>query len=101
MISIRTTFPLLGLLVALAGCSGETGAAPSATSATTAQAESATTTANAQGSRFNRGRGDFHRPHGGQEFLLRAALHEPSVNLTAAQKTILEGALADSEPKAP
>ena len=99
MMSIRTTFPLLGLLVALAGCSGESGAAPSATNATTAQAEA--TPATAQASVANPGHGDFHRFHGGQEFLLRAALHEPSLNLTAAQKTTLEGALADSAPKTP
>jgi len=84
MISFRasTTFPLFGLLVALAGCSGETGAGHSAT---TAQAVNAPAEQSAIGGARER------RPHGGPDALLSAALHE-QLNLTPAQRTTIEGA---------
>ncbi len=93
MISFRATATasLLGLLVALAGCSAQTGATGSAGSAETIQAVDPAPAAQAV---------NFHGP--GQEHLLVAALREPSLNLTAAQKTAIEGALtASSTPRAP
>lgn len=93
MISFRATATasLLGLLVALAGCSAQTGATGSAGSSETIQAVEPGPAAQAV---------NFHGP--GQEHLLVAALREPSLSLTAAQKTAIEGALtASASPRAP
>jgi len=83
MISLRTTFPLFGLLVvALAGCSGETGGA---NTVTTAQGVNAEQTASASDKWHG------HRSHGGPDAIVFAALHEP-IHLTAAQRAAIEGA---------
>ena len=96
MISFRASaLPVLGFLVVLAGCGGATSTAngPDSTESTTQAANVAQTTAPTQGQHFHGGPG--------QEFLLRAALHEQSLNLTDAQKTTIENAMTASEPKGP
>ncbi len=98
MISLRaSTLSLLGLLVALAGCSAQSGAAGSAESAGTVQATDSTATTTPSPVLLQQA--SFHK-RGGQAFLLQAALREP-INLTAAQKTTIEAALAESVSKAP
>ena len=94
MISFRssTTLPLFGLLIALAGCSGQTGAASAVDS--TAAAQTTKNTAD----NVHPSPAAFHRPPHGPEHLLAAALHEP-INLSAEQKTAIEGALAEAAPK--
>jgi Spy/CpxP family protein refolding chaperone len=101
MISLRalSTASLLGLLVTLAGCSAESGTASGADTTNTAKSKD-TASAVTTGEQVNRG--PQHGPgHGGPDFLLVAALHEPSLNLTAEQKTAIEGALAANKPAAP
>ena len=99
MISFRalSTVSLLGLLVTLAGCSAESATAGGADTAGTTRAAD-TVVADQASSDHGPGRGP--RPGGGPDFLLFAALHEP-INLTAAQKTTIEGALAANKPSAP
>jgi Spy/CpxP family protein refolding chaperone len=101
MISFRalTTVSLLGLLVTLAGCSAESGTASGAGTQDTARASD---TVAAQSSSDQAARGPARGPHpGGPDFLLVAALHEPAMNLSAEQKTTIEGALTASRPAAP
>lgn len=80
------TFPIFGLLVvALAGCSGETGAANTVTTSpngTVAQTE----TASNVGDRGHHAR----RPHG-PDAIVFASLHE-NINLTDAQRSTIQGA---------
>ena len=96
MISIRalSTVSLLGLLVAVAGCTGETGTAAAAGTPATVQESVAVATPAAN----HAARGPRHR--GGPDSLLVAALHAP-INLTAAQKSTIESALATTKPAAP
>ena len=100
MSSIRatSTFSILGLLVALAGCSAESGTASAAGTSDTARAQTAALAAST--GEASAARGPAHGPHPGPDFLLVAALHEP-INLTDAQKTTLESALTASRPAAP
>ena len=89
MISFRASsvvVPFFGLLVALSGCAAQT---TSADSADTAQAQSPVAAQQAQNARM-------HGPRGGN--LLVAALREPSLNLTDAQKQTIESALQASAP---
>jgi Spy/CpxP family protein refolding chaperone len=97
MISIRTlsTVSLLGLLVAVAGCTGETGAATG--SSTTAQ-ETAAVTRAATDQGPSHGPKGHHR--GGPDSLLVAALHAP-LDLTAAQTATIKSALEATRPAAP
>ena len=101
MISFRTsmTLPLFALLAAVAGCSGEsaTGTGTESARVETAVTEQPAVTPEGQPAGFARHRGG---PQGGPDFLLVAALHEP-INLTATQKTAIEGALTSRAPKAP
>jgi Spy/CpxP family protein refolding chaperone len=100
MSSIRatSTFSILGLLVALAGCSAESGTASAAGTSDTARAQTAALTAPTGDA--TAARGPAHGPHPGPDFLLVAALHEP-INLTDAQRVTLEGALTASRPATP
>ena len=93
-----STFSILGLLVALAGCSAESGTASAAGTSDTARAQTAALTACTGDD--SAARGPAHGPHPGPELLLVAALHEP-INLTDAQKATLESALIASHPAAP
>ncbi|MEO8876894.1 MAG: hypothetical protein ABI461_14970, partial [Polyangiaceae bacterium] len=96
MISFRasktfvSSFGVLALLATLAGCAAQT---TSAESATPSQ-ESVATAAAVQG------RGPQFRA-GPEGHLLAAALREPSINLTTAQRSTIEGALQSMEPKGP
>jgi Spy/CpxP family protein refolding chaperone len=96
MISIRTlsTASLLGLLVAVAGCTGETGTTAAAAAPATAQESVVVAAATSPVAAHGPSR---HR--GGPASLLVAALHAP-INLTDAQKATIEGALAANQPAA-
>jgi Spy/CpxP family protein refolding chaperone len=86
-------FVTLGLLAAMAGCSGEA----ANTQSTALSAQQPQTQNEPPKDRPHHG----HRPHhGGPDFLLMAALHEP-INLTAAQKTTIEDAMKEARPKGP
>lgn len=100
MISFRalSTASLLGLLVTLAGCSAETGTASGADSAETANAKDSVALEGSS-DEARAAHGPRGRHAGGPDFLLVAALHAP-INLTAEQKTTIQGALAQSAPKA-
>ena len=93
MISFRasTTLPILALLATLAGCAAQTSSAESAT------APQETVAAQAQGPQA---RGPEFRG-GPQSFLLVAALREPTLNLTDAQRATIEAALKSTEPQGP
>ena len=88
------TLPLVALVAALAGCSAEAGT--SAGAETTDDARSsvvAEQTAGAEGAREGaRMRLMAHHRAGGPDFLVHAALRAP-INLTAEQKTTIEGLL--------
>jgi Spy/CpxP family protein refolding chaperone len=93
MKSFRSMFPILGVVAVLAGCSGSestnTGQGSSAISATT-------TSEKPEEGRPHAGRG--HGPgHGGPDFLVFAALHENSINLSAEQRTTIEGLIGKRE----
>jgi Spy/CpxP family protein refolding chaperone len=92
MISIRSlaSVSLLGLLVALAGCSGEAG---TATGSETAAQNSAPVAQTAQAPRAMHG-----VRRGGQASLLVAALHAP-INLSAEQTATIKSALATLKPE--
>ncbi|MDB4942163.1 MAG: hypothetical protein JWP97_1697 [Labilithrix sp.] len=100
MISIRSlsTVSLLGLLVTLAGCSGEAASGTGADTTETVRAKE--TVADSTSADPARAQHRGHHP-GGPDFLLVAALHEPTLNLTDAQKTTIQGALDASKPAAP
>lgn len=96
MISIRksATLSIFGFLFVLAGCGSQAGGSDVAQPGVTAQAELAPAIkADVTPVKFEHG---FRR--GGPDMLLRAALHAP-INLTAEQKTTIEGALKDLAPK--
>lgn len=100
MISFRATMtlPLFGLLVALAGCSAESGNNAGAESANAALSENADTTAPSAHHGRRGHHGHFgHRPHGGSGFLVGAALHE-SIGLTSEQQSTIAG-LRDEAPQ--
>ena len=92
MKSFRTLFPVLGVVAMLAGCSGGAGANTNVDSANAAMSKAESS--DPQG-RHHRG-----PRHGGPDFLIGAALHEP-IQLTAEQKTTIEGLAAQTKPKAP
>lgn len=94
MKSFRSMFPILGVVAVLAGCSGSestnTGQGSSAISATT-------TSEKPEEGRPHAGR-PMHGPgHGGPDFLVFAALHENSINLTAEQRSTIEGLIEKRE----
>ena len=94
-----STASLLGLLVTLAGCSGEATAASGADTSNSVKSKDTVAAAQPAGDQA-RGPSRGHGP-GGPDFLLVAALHEPSLSLTAAQKSTIEGALEASKPAGP
>ena len=97
---IVTTASLLGLLATLAGCSAESATSSGAETASTARASDTVAAAPAATDPRTAG-GPARGPHpGGPDFLLMAALHEP-IDLTAEQKTAIEGALEASKPAGP
>lgn len=101
MFSFRTVsaVSILGLLVTIAGCSG---AAESNSGADTTGTVRAQDSVAAQGGRrFGKGGPRHGGPRGGGDMLVGAALHEPSVNLTADQKTTLVAALKADRPAKP
>lgn len=95
MFSFRTVSAasILGLLVTLAGCSGAAESGTGSDTTGTARSEVAA-------QRDDRGpRGPHRGPGGGG--LLVAALHEPTLNLTAEQTSTIKGALDASRPQPP
>lgn len=97
MISIRAqkTLPFLALVAVLAGCSGQTGTTGTVdpNSNPSAQSVEAPAQGHAEEARFA-----MHR-HGGPHSLLFDALREPSLNLSADQKTAIENAIKTSMPQ--
>lgn len=91
-----TSLSVLGLLVALSGCSAESATGSGAGTASTAQVADPIVAAPATASTNAAGPARGPRP-GGPDSLLVAALREP-INLTAEQKATVEGALAASKP---
>ena len=98
MFSFRTVsaVSILGLLVTIAGCSGAAESNSGADTTGTVRAQD-TVAAQNGGGRFGKG----GPRHGGGDMLVGAALHEPSVNLTADQKATLEAALKADRPAKP
>jgi Spy/CpxP family protein refolding chaperone len=96
MISIRksATLSILGFLFVLAGCGSQAGGSDVTQPGVAAQAELAPAIkADVTPVKFEHG---FRR--GGPDMLLRTALHAP-INLTAEQKSTIEGALKELAPK--
>lgn len=96
MIAFRSmTLPLFALVAALAGCSAEAGTSAGVESVDDARSNiAAEQTEKADGPRA---RG--HAP-GGPDFLVHAALRAP-IDLTAEQKTTIEGLLKADAPERP
>lgn len=96
MFSFRTVsaVSILGLLVTLAGCSGAAESGSGSDTTGTARSEVAA-------QRDERGPRGPHRGGPGGGGLLVAALHEPSLNLTAEQTSTIKGALDASRPQPP
>lgn len=97
MKSLRTLFtiPVLGVVVALAGCSAESGTNGSVENPNTAQGASQTST---EGS-SDRAEGPRRGP-GGPDFLVQAALRE-DIGLTAEQRTTIQSIVDSSRPTPP
>ena len=96
MKSFRSLFPILGVVAVLAGCSStegtSTGVASNAISAT-----SSTATDKPAGE--GRPHADRGGPgHGGPDFLVFAALHE-NIDLTAEQRSTIEGLIEKGHAK--
>lgn len=100
MISFRTVFPFLGLVVALAGCSAENSANSGVDSANAAQQKSTLSTDRASDAHRPGGPAFAGRPHGGPDFLVFAALHE-NLNLSAEQRATIEGLATKNRPAPP
>src|SRR5258707_595429 len=95
MISFRSSLSLslVALVAALAGCSGGSTVA----GANTASNVAAVASPESNGQHGHHGFGMHHR--GGPDGLIHAALREP-INLTAAQRTTIEGLVKqDATPK--
>lgn len=97
MKSLRTLFtiPVLGVVVALAGCSAESGTNGSVENPNTAQG---TSQASTEGS-SDRAEGPRRGP-GGPDFLVQAALRE-DIGLTAEQRTTIQSLVESSRPTPP
>ena len=95
-----TTLSALGILVALSGCSAESATGAGAGTAGTAQVADTVAADPAAANAHVAGPARGFHP-GGPDFLLVAALREPTIDLTADQKTTIEGALAASKPVGP
>lgn len=95
MMSFRSlSLPMLTLVAVLAGCSAEAGTSNGASSANTVTEQpSALSTDNAKKPAFGP-----HHVKGGPDFLLFAALREP-INLTAEQRTTIEGLVKADRPE--
>lgn len=100
MISFRTLFPVLGVVVALAGCSAENSANNGVDSANAAQQKSTLSTERAGDAHRPGGPAFAGRPHGGPDFLVFAALHE-NLNLSTEQRSTIEGLVAKGHPAPP
>ena len=87
--SVWTALSLVGALIGVAGCSGETGATKPS-DPTEEAAQGLTPESGVANDRHDGPRGRRPGP-GGPDHLLMAALHE--LDLTAAQKTTIQGAL--------
>lgn len=99
MISLRTlSLPMFALVAALAGCSSEQGTTVTPDTASTAQQAAQSAQADAPSEGGDRGRG-HHGPGGpgGPELLVGAALRAP-IDLTAAQRTTIEGLMKGDRP---
>jgi Spy/CpxP family protein refolding chaperone len=91
MITFRSmTLPMFALVAALAGCTQPTTSSSDDVGGSTASAQTVPAKA-FQGNHADRVRN-------GSDFLVRAALRAP-INLSAEQKTTIEGLLASSAPK--
>ena len=95
------TLPLFALVAALAGCSAEAGTSAGAESTDDARSNVvAEQAAKEEGGKHGpRMRPMAHRPPG-PDFLVHAALRAP-INLTAEQKTTIEGLLKETAPAKP
>jgi|GEM_PF-1526840 len=95
------TLPLFALVAALAGCSAEAGTSAGAESTDDARSSVvAEQTAKEGGGKHGpRMRSMAHRPPG-PDFLVHAALRAP-IDLTAEQKTTIEGLLKENAPAKP
>lgn len=90
--NFRTMFPVLGILVAIAGCTAETGANNGVDTANAAQAKSTIQKDQKRAHHF------AGRPHFGPDFLVFASLHE-DIGLSAEQRSTIEGLVAEGRPK--
>ena len=100
-VSLFTRAAPMALVAALAGCSGESGTAGSSgTTGTVRAADSVALEQSANGGTRGPITPEVRTPRRGPDFLLGAALHEP-IDLTADQRTTIEGLRAANEPSAP
>jgi hypothetical protein len=99
LVTLMSSFALPVVLATVSGCSAESGTSGRSTTDTSALAKdpSATSAGNAAPAGGEAARG--HRPPGGPEFLLFAALHD--LELSAAQKADIEAAIEAIKPAAP
>lgn len=97
MKSLRTLFavPVLGVVVALAGCSAETGTNGSVENPNAVQGSSQASTEGSSASAEGPRRGP-----GGPDFLVQAVLRE-DIGLTAEQRTTIQSILDSSRPTPP
>ncbi len=96
MKTFRTLFPMLGVALTLAACSGESTGNAGAESASSAQTKAVADDGRPSAGRPHHG----HGAPGGPGMLLFAALHE-DIKLTPEQKAKLEGLVASSRPEPP
>jgi len=99
LVALISSFALPVVLATVSGCSAESGTSGRSTTDTASLAKdpAATPPGNTAPAGGEVARG--HRPPGGPEFLMFAALHE--LELTAAQKADIEAAIEASKPQGP
>lgn len=98
MISFRTiSLPMFALAASLMACSAEQSNNVQPDTASTAQ-QAAQADTPAAGNDGHGPRGFHHGPPGGPEFLIGASLHDKDLNLTAAQRTTIEGLMKGDRP---
>ncbi len=101
MKTFRTLFPIVGVVTALAACSGEDGPTDRAATASAAVQAPAAPVAevDAAAADEERGRPHVRRHHRGPDFLVMAALHE-DIDLTSAQRSTIEALVEQQHGKA-
>lgn len=98
MISFRIlSLPMFALAASIAACSGEQSSNARPDNASTAQQAAQ---ADAPSKDHGPGPHGFHHgPPGGPEFLIGASLHDQELNLTAAQRSTIEGLMKHDRPE--